>query len=373
MANYVEDHCHHSHHYQHDMPEDVLIEILKRLPVKSLLRFKCICKYWYALVLNPTFVNHHLNFQKGNNQGRLLLQHYNSHSYQYGYALFPDKILTTTSYHNLDYLHGEIVPVYIDGPINGLFCLNFEDRFIIWNPAMKEFRSLPFPHHPKIPLHFSLDWHSFGFGFDPITKDYKVVFRQQFINEITLSSPEKDVIVDVYTLSTNTWRHLDGIDYVSSEYLTSHHGNGAYLDGIYYWPAVGRVLAFDVGNEIFRAILGPDTPMHYTLLTLYNDHIALCGFKDFPESEIDRWIEFWVMEAEASWIKQFCIEALPRIEQLLGFWNNSEFLFVVSNSLKKHGYDNSQVVLYDFTTQNLEILDLKELITYLKLGLTMKA
>ncbi|XP_057479192.1 F-box/kelch-repeat protein At3g06240-like [Actinidia eriantha] len=346
MINYIEDHYHH-----HDMPEDMLIEILKRLPVKSLLRFKCICKYWYALILYPTFANHHLNFQKGDNQGRLLLQHYNSHSYQHGYALFPDKTLATTSYHNLDYLRG-IGPVHIDGPINGLFCLNFEDRFIIWNPAMKEFRSLPFPYHPEIPLHFNLYCYSFGFGFDPITKDYKVVLRQQFANEITMDFPKKDVIVDVYALSTNTWRHSDGLDYVSSKCLYTHDVNGAYLDGIYYWPTDGkRVLAFDVGNEFFRAILGPDTPMHYTLMTLYDDHIALCGFKDVPESEIDNWIELWVMELEASWIKQFSIEALPRIERPLGFWNNSEFLFEASDSPKQYCNDNSQVVLYDLTTQ----------------------
>ena len=178
-----------------------------------------------------------------------------------------------------------------------------------------------------------------------------MVLRQQFANEITLSLPEKDVIVDVYTLSTNTWRHLDGLDYVSSEYLTSHHGNGAYLDGIYYWPSVRRVLAFDMGNEVFQVILGPDTPMHYSLLTLYNDHIALCGFKNVPESEIDRRIEFWVMELEASWIKQFTIGAFPRIERPLGFWNNSEFLFVARDSPKKYCSDNSQVVLYDLATQ----------------------
>ncbi|GFZ17407.1 hypothetical protein Acr_26g0006770 [Actinidia rufa] len=184
---------------------------------------------------------------------------------------------------------------------------------------MKEFRSLPFPYHPKIPLHFDLYWYSFGFGFDPITKDYKVVLRQQFANEITIDFPEKDVIIDVYTLSANTWRHLDGLDYVSSEYLKPRNVNGAYLDGIYYWPGDGkRVLAFDV---------------------------------DVPESEIDKCLELWVMELEASWIKQFTIGGLPRIKSPLGFWNNSEFLFVASDSPKQYCNDNSQVVLYDLTTQ----------------------
>ncbi|KAI8530801.1 hypothetical protein RHMOL_Rhmol11G0087700 [Rhododendron molle] len=38
----------------HHLPNDVLIEILTRLPVKSLLRSKCVCKNWYDLIQNRT-------------------------------------------------------------------------------------------------------------------------------------------------------------------------------------------------------------------------------------------------------------------------------------------------------------------------------
>ncbi|XP_058217013.1 probable F-box protein At1g14315 [Rhododendron vialii] len=37
------------------LPFDITIEILSRLPVKSLLRFKSVCKTWYALIETPDF------------------------------------------------------------------------------------------------------------------------------------------------------------------------------------------------------------------------------------------------------------------------------------------------------------------------------
>lgn len=38
-------------------PDDVEVEILLRLPVKSILRFKSVCKRWYSLTGKPSFIS----------------------------------------------------------------------------------------------------------------------------------------------------------------------------------------------------------------------------------------------------------------------------------------------------------------------------
>ncbi|XP_028055553.1 F-box/kelch-repeat protein At3g23880-like [Camellia sinensis] len=43
------------------LSEELVIEILSRLPVKSLMRFKCVCKTWCSLTTNPSLIAAHLN------------------------------------------------------------------------------------------------------------------------------------------------------------------------------------------------------------------------------------------------------------------------------------------------------------------------
>ena len=42
------------------IPVNVMFDILARLPAKSLLRFKCVCKEWYNLINSSPFIQHHL-------------------------------------------------------------------------------------------------------------------------------------------------------------------------------------------------------------------------------------------------------------------------------------------------------------------------
>ncbi|XP_040369750.1 F-box protein At2g23160 isoform X2 [Rosa chinensis] len=39
----------------------VIVEILSWLPAKSLLRFRCVCKAWRALISDPYFIRKHLS------------------------------------------------------------------------------------------------------------------------------------------------------------------------------------------------------------------------------------------------------------------------------------------------------------------------
>ncbi|XP_059639817.1 putative F-box/kelch-repeat protein At1g15680 [Cornus florida] len=41
---------------QYELPEWLLLEVLLRLPVKSILRFKCVCKDWLSLISDPSFI-----------------------------------------------------------------------------------------------------------------------------------------------------------------------------------------------------------------------------------------------------------------------------------------------------------------------------
>ncbi|KAL7218697.1 hypothetical protein ACSBR2_011880 [Camellia fascicularis] len=61
-----------------NLPQEVLFDILARLPVKSLLQMRCVCKSWNSLINSPIFITSHMNQTLSNNNNELLLlRHHN--------------------------------------------------------------------------------------------------------------------------------------------------------------------------------------------------------------------------------------------------------------------------------------------------------
>ena len=55
------------------LPLEIINEILSRLPVKSLLRFLCVSKRWYARIKNQDFIKLHRQRSIENNRDRTLI------------------------------------------------------------------------------------------------------------------------------------------------------------------------------------------------------------------------------------------------------------------------------------------------------------
>ena len=142
----------------------------------------------------------------------------------------------------------------VAGPVNGLFlvqkllfgavvCLG------LWNPATKEFRSLP-------PAYFEIEsfWshnndHLYGFGFDLVTLDYKVVCIRVFWDDLGLS-----VYTCVYSSCNNSWKRLT-LEFPPISNLSAPL-DATYLNGVYYWLSRGlddifMILSFDMVCEQF--------------------------------------------------------------------------------------------------------------------------
>ena len=46
---------------KNDLPDDIVLNILTRLPVKSVLRFRCVCRPWNSSITSSYFISTHLN------------------------------------------------------------------------------------------------------------------------------------------------------------------------------------------------------------------------------------------------------------------------------------------------------------------------
>ncbi|KAK9007042.1 hypothetical protein V6N11_019370 [Hibiscus sabdariffa] len=153
------------------MPVGVIVEILKRLPVKSLLRFRSVCKSWNSVICDPCFISTHLQASLSNNTPFLLLSYWENCKKDYFLHYDND---------GFDEFKQLQFPVFVSdsfsfvlGSYNGLICLRFWNgvvsKFILWNPSIQKYISLP-------RLRISNDVHiNFGFGFDSRANDYKLV------------------------------------------------------------------------------------------------------------------------------------------------------------------------------------------------------
>ena len=71
-------------------PDEIVLEILTRLPVNSLLRFRCVCKNWYSYITNPNFISTHLSSLLSHNHGCLI---YMRRTFPWNYSSSPPTLV----------------------------------------------------------------------------------------------------------------------------------------------------------------------------------------------------------------------------------------------------------------------------------------
>ncbi|KVI00591.1 F-box domain, cyclin-like protein [Cynara cardunculus var. scolymus] len=140
------------------LPNVLIVEILSRLPSKSLLRFRSVCKSWLSLISSTEFRHNkevytvHLDDQQFTLDAEAPIK-------------FPFKIVGP-----------DIYCYTIIGCCNGVVCLcndNTTEEVILWNPSVRRNITLVpsiFPNNYWYKLILVL-----GFGYDTMSDDYKVV------------------------------------------------------------------------------------------------------------------------------------------------------------------------------------------------------
>ncbi|XP_027120693.1 F-box protein CPR1-like [Coffea arabica] len=207
------------------IPDDLMIEILSRLPVKSLLKFRCVSKSLLALMSSPDFIRTHVRKNNENINHRVICC---VHCDEFGGSdlkEFPLKSALNepvTRATDIDYPKGydKIGSFKIVGSCNGLVCVTFPKKrskngelgILLWNPSMKKYRKLP-KFDTKLN---STIWHSWfvacGYGYDESNDDYKVVamlsVRYRQPEGVTM---KEDTVTKMYSRKTHTWEEIENL------------------------------------------------------------------------------------------------------------------------------------------------------------------
>ncbi|XP_074378718.1 F-box protein At2g21930-like [Apium graveolens] len=308
------------------IPDDLLMNILRRLPVKTLLRFKSVSKHWLSFITNPTFVDSHLRHASENNES--LLFHTTRDFYHNAISLccHIDSIV------DLPYFEGELLrDFFIVGSCNGIVCVasvnrthlwvgfhsrrrylctgNFRTysvtlQLYLWNPATKKSNLLPSLHSlVKVDSNFEY----VGFGFDPISSDFKVV---RFTDSRAM----------VYTTNTSAWKEIKHPEKVPSDSICDD-----CINGVLYWTRGDSVIRYDLNNEVFYIhrvladVQGTLSPKYQIMEMM--DSIAVIMYEALVKSKVT----FWTVDDgfQRSWTLRYSFDVAYAVERVHGSINNN--------------------------------------------------
>ncbi|XP_074265214.1 putative F-box only protein 9 [Silene latifolia] len=172
------------------LPPEIWTQILSKFSAKTLLKFRCVCKYWRSVIDNPDFVHihfQHYHINSENNASNKLLVALE------GMGSSGDQgcLLTVRDAKTLGKIESILFKIHsyryrLIGSCNGLLLVGRSrytrsrytrdpEELRLWNPCIR--KSLILPTCPLCPLRTYLmkdrSWCLFGFA--PDSKDYKVV------------------------------------------------------------------------------------------------------------------------------------------------------------------------------------------------------
>ncbi|KAM5582683.1 F-box/kelch-repeat protein [Rosa sericea] len=265
-----------------DLPEHIILQILCRLPVKSLIRFSCVSKRWRSIIISdPQFRKAHLKLasEQRSITKRLILSVSPSVSIrdhqsqtrvdqplriQSLESLFGDNSSVT----NLTFPSEEHCRINILGSCNGLVVLgNSYKEWSIWNPSTRFFRKIPAPDFSSVTKKSrTIEPDRYGFGYVSSTDDYKVVLVVHIGSDDSVSAP--DVKIFIFSVRANCWKISEVSRWPFLKYRPTsdcgtfsneaiHWVNQYYVYLEDYIEANIDVCAFDLENEELRKVPVP--------------------------------------------------------------------------------------------------------------------
>lgn len=220
--------------------DDITIEIFARLPVKSLIRFKCLSRFFNSLISELYFSGIHQHRSMSTRLDEIKFFVPESDGF-YSIEMKKDGKLSRCNfdfqYNNLSY-------------DNGLFCFWVEklESVRIFNPGTREVRVLPrvkqlYPLRNLSESYLSLYYGcSYVLGYEPEEKKYKVLMTLCVTRESTRNW--------IFTLGTDkSWREIDRVAYYPLE-------RELCVCGVIYILDCSNtfIVAFDLKSENFKFI-----------------------------------------------------------------------------------------------------------------------
>ncbi|GJV96449.1 putative F-box domain-containing protein [Tanacetum coccineum] len=297
------------------LPHEVFsFHILPRLPIKSVIRFKCVSKQWHSSVSSDMFkkMYNHCHIDEYQNQDKLLVL---SETIPCKFSTIdceaPENGLTPSRPLPFEGSPGDIK---ILASSHGLVCVGIisninrseYSHLILWNPLTNEYKTLP-KSDSRVECYNRLS-RVFGLYYSSCEDDYKLLCVTYHI-------------VYMYSLKSESWRKLDSIIANPNLYLGIEWWSpGTCLnDNLYFLCDSYSIIRFDTKSEQFTRIATPtfDEDGLYnwcSTMMVLRGCIHFCVRYEIAKTGFTKiCIRLWKMNGDGKWKKVVIYQPVSNI------------------------------------------------------------
>ncbi|TQD73062.1 hypothetical protein C1H46_041415 [Malus baccata] len=198
-------------------PDEIVADILMRLPVKSIVKFTRVCKSWNSLIKSRTFIDAYLR-----------------------------RLLTQSKHENNKDGRRQLLLLKKNGPQDP------EHLMVSFDSSIELFHEIAMPEDFGKTGQRICPEQTYFFGYDCRTNDYKV---------LRIVSISRHVKIEVYSLAKGYWKSPRS----SFPALAVHVFENVFVNGALHWilPRDRNldeylIVSFDLGAELFHKITMPE-------------------------------------------------------------------------------------------------------------------
>ncbi|KAK9061425.1 hypothetical protein SSX86_018606 [Deinandra increscens subsp. villosa] len=303
--------------------DDVLYNILSRLPGKPLLRFRCVSKHWNRLISDPYLM-------KMRSRRMIILP------FPRPLVAIDDKAHSMVRIRSpIDHQEEDTRLSLVGTLNNGIVLLSFYDtdlrcHMILYNPLTCESKTLVVMDSISHNNHRAP--YALGFG------DLKIV-RLEFFDYPGRIRYKWDVF-DLRTSSWSTPQYLETIFLLTAGFV------GVFVNGFLYWSTLATILAFNVKDMVFSEIRLPRGVDNYMGHLLGSLDGCLCMVTKIGLYRFSVWL--WKLEQHSwKWKKAYSFAFAPKgnVFYPIGVLANGRIL-ITNSSLELVIYDASTYSTY---------------------------
>ncbi|CAA7029011.1 unnamed protein product [Microthlaspi erraticum] len=277
------------------LPFDLVLEILKRLPAKSLMRFKCVSKEWSSVISGPYFTKLFLT-ATGQQAPRLflcLVERDVENLLLSSSTSPPDKNWFVVSQ---DLTIPKLPSLYFFNGLHGLICFTISStEACVYNPTTGQLLKLPSINNSNMPQMVTT---RYFIGHDPVSDQYKILCTiASFSGDLENMKSEHWVLL---LGAGGSWKKVESYDLHHAPGTIGRSINGPvvhYLAWLDFHTCA--VVSFDIRSEVLTTVPVPQPQeAERSSATMKAGLVEYCGkIAVFDNSLIDKGsVDIWVLE-----------------------------------------------------------------------------